>query len=103
MAMEKPETLVVPRRLAVRIEEGLRGFHPLFEPGEIRQAFEVEDHPVSRADAGAVGDALLAICESPLDLARGAVDGLSPRARLALIRLYFRLLDRAQEDRGGRH
>jgi len=102
MATEKLENLG-PGRLAVRLEEGLRGHHPLFEAGEIRQAFEAEDRPVTRADAGAVGDALLAICGSPLPAARGVVDGLAPRARLALIRLYFRLLDRAQEDRGDRH
>jgi hypothetical protein len=102
MSMEKPENLV-PGRLAIRIEEGLRGHHPLFEPGEIREAFAIEDRPVTRGEADAVGAALLAICESPLDAARFVVDGLALGARLALIRLYFRLLDRAQEDRGGRH
>jgi hypothetical protein len=102
MSTPKPENLG-PGRLSFRLEEGLRGFHPLFEAGEIREAFEREDLPVTRDDADAVGGALLAICESPLDAARGAVDGLAPGARLALIRLYFRLLDRVQEDRGGRH
>jgi hypothetical protein len=102
MSMEKFENLA-PGRLAIRLEEGLRGHHPLFEPGEIREAFETEDRPVTRADADAVGAALLAICESPLEAARFAVDGLAPGARLSLIRLYFRLLDRAQEDRGERH
>jgi hypothetical protein len=101
MSIEKQESL--PGRLALRLEEGLRGHHLLFEAGEIREAFEAEERPVTRADADAVGDALLAICRSSIETARGAVDGLSPRARLALIRLYFRLLDRAQEDRGGRH
>jgi hypothetical protein len=100
--MDKLENLA-PGRLSLRLAEGLRGHHPLFEPDHIREAFRAGDHPVTRADATAVGDALVAICESPLEAARGAVEGLSPRARLALIRLYFRLLDRAQEDLGQLH
>lgn len=100
--MDKLENLA-PGRLSLRLAEGLRGHHPLFDADQIREAFLAGEHPVTRADANAVGDALLAICESPLETARGAVEELEPRARLALIRLYFRLLDRAQEDLGQRH
>jgi hypothetical protein len=100
--MEKLETLA-PGNLSERIREGLRGHHPLFEPAQIREAFEAPDRTVSREDADEVGQALLSVCRDPLSVARVAVDSLQPKARLALIRLYFRLLDRAEQERGLQH
>ena len=100
--MDRLATLA-PGRLSVLLSLGLRGHHPLFAPDEIREAFDLPDVPVTKAEATAIGDALLAVCRDPLDVARGAVDGLAPSARVALIRLYFRLLDRAQEERPDRH
>jgi hypothetical protein len=95
--MDKLATLA-PGRLSARLREGLRGHHPLFEPEQIQKAFEGPEAAVTRDEADAVGKALLAICRDPFDLARLAVDGLPEPARLSLIRLYFRLLDRAGEE-----
>lgn len=100
--MEKLDTLA-PGNLSERIREGLRGHHPLFDPAQIREAFEVPDRVMAREDADEIGQALLSVCRDPLSVARVAVDALQPKARLALIRLYFRLLDRAEQERGQQH
>lgn len=92
-----------PGHLSLRIQEGLRGHHPLFDPEQIREAFAVADRAVAREDANEVGEVLLSICRDPLDVARLAVEALAPEARLSLIRLYFRLLDRAEQERGLTH
>lgn len=100
--MEKLASLA-PGRLAHLLTEGMRGHHLLFEPDAIRAAFDAPDEPLSREDADEVGRALLTICREPVDVARGAVEALPGSARVALIRLYFRLLDRAQSERSLRH
>ncbi len=96
--MEKIATLA-PGRLEKLLVNGLNGHHPLFSADEIRSAFELPDCPVSVEDANEVGAALLCMCREPVPVARGTVDGMTPRARTSLIRLYFRLLDRAHEER----
>ena len=88
-----------PGRLSVILVEGLRGHHPLFEADDIRAAFSVPDKPLDALAADQVGQALLAIAREPAHAARGAIDALSPRSKTALIRVYFRLLDRAEEER----
>jgi hypothetical protein len=100
--VEKLATLA-PGRLGAVLKEGLRGHHLLFEPEEIRAAFAEPEDQVNAEDATEVGQALLAICRDPIRVARGAVDGLSGRGRIALIRLYFRLLERAEEERQQQH
>jgi hypothetical protein len=100
--MEKLASLA-PGRLAHLLSEGLRGHHVLFDPETIRGAFESPDVPLTREDADEVGRTLLAICRDPVDIARGAVDALPESARVALVRLYFRLLERAQSEQGSRH
>ncbi len=95
---EKVATLA-PGRLSGLLALGLRGHHPLFDREAIMAAFELPDAPVAREDANEVGQVLLTICKEPLGVARGAVATLSDSARLALVRLYFRLLDRAEEER----
>ncbi len=102
MPEEKLSTLA-PGRLSSLLSQGLRGHHPLFDREAILRAFEDPDLPVSREDACDVGQALLAICRDPVEVARGAVDTLRSSAQLSLIRLYFRLLDRAQEESPLRH
>jgi hypothetical protein len=102
MEREKLAALA-PGRLSRLLAQGLRGHHLLFERAAIVEAFEVADRPVARADADAVGHALLTICKEPLPVARRAVERLPESARLSLIRLYFRLLDRASEERPLRH
>ena len=62
-------------------------------------AFEVPDRPLDALAADQVGNALLAIAREPAHAARGAIDALSAPSRTALIRVYFRLLERAAEDR----
>jgi hypothetical protein len=95
---------VVPERLSLLLKQGLRGHHPLFDAESIRQAYETPeaDLPVAHEDADDVGQALLAMCKNSPSAARGAVDTLSPRARQGLIRLYFRLLDKAQGEQAPR-
>jgi hypothetical protein len=66
-------------------------------------AFDLPDAPVAREDANEVGQVLLTICKEPPVIARGAIASLSDSARLSLIRLYFRLLDRAEEERQSQH
>jgi hypothetical protein len=97
--MEKLTSLA-PGRLSSLLVQGLCGHHPLFDAAAIRAAFDGSrsDEPVAREDASEVGQALLAICREPPDAARGAVETLSPGARTSLIRLYFRLLDRAHTE-----
>jgi len=95
---EKIATLA-PGRLAGLLSQGLCGHHPLFERDSILEAFEIPDAPVAREDAGDVGRALLSICREPLPVARGTIAALSDSARVSLIRLYFRLLARAEEER----
>lgn len=100
--VEKLATLA-PGRLSGLLAQGLRGHHLLFERAAILAAFEAPDAPVAPEDANAVGQALLTICREPLRAARAAVDTLPERARVSLIRLYFRLLDRANEEQPLRH
>lgn len=102
MEEEKLATLA-PGRLSRILDEGLRGHHVLFEHAAILAAFARPDAPVAAEEADAVGHALLAICKEPLPVARAAVQALPEPARLSLIRLYFRLLDRANEERPLRH
>ena len=101
--MQDKLTNLAPGRLSELVSQGLRGHHPLFDRDAILRAFEEPDRPVSREDANEVGQALLAMCRDPGDVARGTVATLRPEAHLALIRLYFRLLDRAQEEQPSRH
>ncbi len=99
------ETLagIAPGRLSALVTEGLRGHHPLFDRDDIVAAFAEPDAPVAREDASAVGLALLAICRDPPAVARGVVRALPDSAHVALVRLYFRLLDHAQEQQPLRH
>jgi hypothetical protein len=97
--MEEKLATLAPGRLFDLLCQGLRGHHPLFDRDAIVAAFEGPDVPVAREDADEVGQVLLAICREPLDVARGAVASLPESARVSLIRLYFRLLDRAEEER----
>jgi hypothetical protein len=97
--MEKLST-IAPGRLSTLLELGLRGHHPLFEAGAIREAFSAGglENAVAREEAGDVGQALLAICRDPPEVARDAVEAMPAPARISLIRLYFRLLDRAATE-----
>jgi hypothetical protein len=98
--MDKLSTLA-PGRLSSLLVQGLRGHHPLFDADAIREAFDAPDSdgPMAREDADDVGQALLSICRDSPRIARGAVETLTPQARTALIRLYFRLLDRAHDEK----
>ena len=95
--MEEKLAMQVPGRLSVILSEGLRGHHPLFDPDDIRAAFAAPDKPLSALDADQVGQALLAMAREPAHGARGAIEALPPLSRVALIRVYFRLLERAAE------
>jgi hypothetical protein len=102
MEEEKLATLA-PGRLSALLSVGLRGHHPLFDREAILAALDAPDAPVARQDADDVGQVLVTICKQPLHVARGAVATLSEPARLSLIRLYFRLLLRAEEERRAVH
>jgi hypothetical protein len=99
---EKLETLA-PGRLSGRLRQSLRGHHPLFEPEQIRDAFDGPDVPMGVPEARAVEAALLAMAREPLAAARARIAGLDARSRRALVRLWFRLLDRAAEERPSVH
>jgi hypothetical protein len=90
---------LAPGRLSDLLCLGRTGHHPLFDRDEIMAALETPDAPVAREESDAIGEVLLAMCRDPFDVARGAVAGLPHAARLSLIRLYFRLLDRAEQER----
>jgi hypothetical protein len=92
-----------PGRLASLLSEGLRGHHLLFDRDAILATFALPDAPVASEDADDVGHALLTICRDPLPVARSTVAALPESARHALIRVYFRLLDRAEEERSAVH
>jgi hypothetical protein len=94
---------LAPGRLSLRLRESLAGHHLLFDEEFIRAAFARPATPMSKGDADAVGEALLAIAREPLTAARDVVAALEPTARDALIRLYFRLLDRAGEGKAELH
>ena len=94
---------LTPGRLSALVTHGLRGHHLLFDHPLILEAFAAPDAPVAPEDADAVGAALLTICRERLGVARQAVAALPHPARLSLVRLYFRLLDRAQEEQPLRH
>ncbi len=95
--------MLAPGRLTALVTLGLRGHHPLFEREAILAALEAPDAPVAREDASAVGHALIAMSRESVDVARQAVAALSGSARLSLVRLYFRLLERAQQEQSLRH
>ncbi len=96
-------SMLAPGRLTALVALGLRGHHPLFEREAILAAFEVPEAPVAREDASAIGNALIAMSREPVEIARQAVAALPGSARLALVRLYFRLIERAQEEQPLRH
>jgi hypothetical protein len=102
MENEKLATLAMGR-LSRIVAQGLLGHHLLFDRAAILEAFAAADAPVVREDADAVSEALLTICREDVDAARAAVAALRTSARLSLIRLYFRMLDRAQEQQAFRH
>jgi hypothetical protein len=102
--MEKEKLAVIaPGRLSELLFQGLRGHHPLFERAEILAAFDEPDAPIAREDANDIGQVLLTICKDSVEASRSALATLPAAPRLALIRLYFRLLDRAQEEQPLRH
>jgi hypothetical protein len=94
---------IAPGRLSSLLREGLSGHHPLFDLDAIRRAFASPDQPVSRERANQVGEALLAMAREPLGSARSHMAALAPEARDAVIRLYFRLLDRAGGSKAPLH
>ncbi len=94
---------LAPGRLAALLSEGLRGYHPLFDRETILAAFELPDGPVAVEDADEVSHALLTICREPLPTALREIAALSGSARTSLVRVYFRLLDRAEEERAAVH
>jgi len=100
--MDKLEA-VAPGLLSVRLREGLSGHHPLFPIDEIRTAFAGADAPLSHEHTRQLGDVLLVIAREPIASARATIEALAPSSRDALIRLYFRLLDRAAEERPAVH
>ena len=91
-------------RLGDRLRGSLSGHHPLFEVEEIRAA--LANGPEGSLDPGhadVVGKALVALARDGYSQARLRVENLPPGARDALIRLYFRLLERSREVRSTLH
>ena len=95
----------VPGRLWTRLQGSLSGHHPLFEVEDIRAALSTDPGgaPLPPEHANDVGEALLALARDAFPEARHRVDTLAPGARDAVIRLYFRLLERSREVSGVLH
>jgi len=85
---------LAPGRLGDLLRGARSGHHPLFAPAEIRRAFEAPEVPVTRDNAGELGEVLIALARSPTEGAAVA-QRLSDASRSALIRVYFRLLERS--------
>jgi hypothetical protein len=85
---------LAPGRLGDLLRGARSGHHPLFAPGEIRRAFESPEVPVTRDNAGELGEVLIALARDPLEGA-AVLRRLSDRSRSALIRVWFRLLERS--------
>jgi hypothetical protein len=90
--------------LGDRLRGSLSGHHPLFELEDIRAALaKGPEGPLDPAHADEVGKTLVALARDGYSRARLRVETLAPGARDALIRLYFRLLERSREVRGNLH
>ena len=85
---------LAPGRLGDLLRGARSGHHPLFAPAEIRRAFESPEVPVNRDNAGELGEVLIALARDP-SAGQAVVQRLSDRSRSALIRVYFRLLERS--------
>lgn len=85
---------LAPGRLSAILQGARSGIHPLFGLPDIREAFEGPEIPVTRDNAGELGRTLLAVARDP-GRAPALIAALSPRGRALFIRVYFRLLDRA--------
>jgi len=88
-----------PGLLSVRVREGLCGHHLLFPVDEIRAAFASPGAALTKEQASQLGEALVVIAREPISAARDTIEALPAALRSALIRLYFRLLDRAARER----
>ena len=86
----------VPGRLRERLRGSLSGHHPLFEVEDIRSALRDAQTVLDERSAKQVADALLVLARDGFGSARNHVDGLQPRTRDALIRVYFAMLERAE-------
>lgn len=94
----------VPGRLGERLRGSLSGHHPLFEVEDIRAALTAEpERSLDPAHADEVGRMLVALSREAYPQVRMRVETLAPGARDALIRLYFRLLERSREVRTRLH
>ncbi len=100
------DRMAAPGRLGERLRLSLSGHHALFDVEDIRAALaadEADEPAVSAEHAGEVSRTLVALARDAVPAARNRVDALPPGARDALIRLYFRLLERSREVRGTLH
>jgi hypothetical protein len=87
-------------RLGDRLRASLSGHHPLFDLEDIRAALAAEPlRALDPAHADEVGKTLVALSRDAFPLVRMRVETLAPDARDALIRLYFRMLERSSEVR----
>ena len=94
----------VPGRLGDRLRGSLSGHHPLFDVEDIRAALAAEpERSLDAADAHEVGRMLVALSREGYPQVRMRVETLAPGPRDALIRLYFRLLERSREVRTRLH
>jgi hypothetical protein len=94
----------VAGRLGDRLRGSLSGHHPLFEVEDIRAALASgPERSLDPAHADEVGRTLVALARDGYSQARLRVETLAPGARDALIRLYFRLLERSREVRDTLH
>ena len=86
---------IVPDRLVQLVQEGIRGHHPLFSADEIRAAFRAPERVVNCKESNEIAKALLAMTQLSLNEAQENMRLLAPDIRDIVIKLYFRLLERA--------
>jgi len=85
-------------RFQYMIELGLRGIHPVFEPEEIRSAFDRNIEDLANVGPGTVSEineAIRNILQAPdLESQRDLIQELDNDVRDILVHLYFQVIDR---------
>ncbi len=86
------------------IEQGRHGIHVLFEPEEIRRAFERDTNELSELEPGKVKRVNRTINEiiraTDAETQRNLILGLDEDLRDLLVLLYFQMIDRNLSEEG---
>lgn len=79
------------------LELGIRGNHPLFEPEEIRRAFDRDAGDLNNMDQDTIQKINMAIKDilqaSDIEAQRDLISALEPKLMDVIVLLYFQMLD----------